>query len=168
MLRSRLRPGAAIALSAVALGIATALGRLDAPTPVMASAAPGPAPSPAQSAPELDLRELKRARNPAEVVDLFAPRKPSAAPVPAPTNAEPAPASPPPSAPPLPFTYLGKLLDGDKLEIFIAQGDDHYNVERGQTIDGRYRVEKVTATAVTFIYLPLGTRQTLPIPAAPQ
>lgn len=165
MLRSRLRPGAAIALSAVGLGIATALGRLDAPAPVMASAASSPAPSAAQSAPELDLRDLKREKNPAEV-DLFAPRKPPAAVVPAPASTDQA--APPPSAPPLPFVYLGKLVDGDKLEIFVARGEDHYSVEKGKTIDGRYRVEKVTASAVTFIYLPLGTRQTLPIPAAPQ
>jgi hypothetical protein len=168
MLRSRLRPGAAIALSAVGIGIATALGRLDAPAPVMASAASGPVPTPAQSAPELDVRELKRERNPAEVTDLFAPRKPRVAVVPAPANSEPAPQAPPPSAPPLPFIYLGKLVDGDKLEIFVARGEDHYSVEKGKTIDSRYRVEKVTASAVTFIYLPLGTRQTLPIPAPPQ
>ena len=78
MLKSKLRPGAAIAVSAVGLGIATALGRLDAPAPVMASAASSPAQSAEQSAPELDLRELNRQRNPAEVTDLFAPRKPRA------------------------------------------------------------------------------------------
>ena len=45
------------------------------------------------------------------------------------------------------------------------RGADHYHVAPGQVIDRTYRVERVTETAVTFTYLPLGTRQVLAVPA---
>jgi hypothetical protein len=38
-------------------------------------------------------------------------------------------------------------------------------VEPGLTID-TYRVEQVTDTAITFVFLPLGTRQVLELAAA--
>ena len=64
----------------------------------------------------------------------------------------------------MPFTYLGQFIDGDRTEIFVALRDEHYSVERGKTLEGKYKVENITATAVTFVYLPLGTRQKLAIP----
>jgi hypothetical protein len=117
-----------------------------------------------ESAADLDLRQIQRSKNTETINDLFAPRTTAVLPA---TAASPEPPAPPPapSAPSLPFTYLGKFIDGDKTEIFVARGDEHYSIARGRTIDGQYKVEKVSAAAVTFIYLPLGTRQTLPIPA---
>jgi len=126
------------------------------------SAAGSAAPSATiEAAAELDLDKLKRPRKEEAIADLFAPArvalttvvKPGAGPPPAPT------------APPLPFTYLGKIIDGDRMTVFIARGDEHYLVEAGQTIAGQYRVEQVTAEAVAFTYLPLGTRQILAVPA---
>ena len=108
---------------------------------------------------DIDLARLKRGPGAGTIVDLFAP--PVVAPPPGDTPDTP----PAPTAPPLPFTYLGKTIDGDKLTVFVARGEEHYTLEPGRTID-TYRVEKVTDAAVTFRYLPLGTRQTLAIPAA--
>lgn len=163
-LRSRISSRAVIAVGAMSLLVSVVMGRENAPPTVIALAAPASAPGAvAEATADLDVQVLRRARNADGVPDLFAPRKPIAPPVPQAVDSQPPP-PPAPSAPPLPFTYLGKLIDGEKLEVFIAQGNEHYSVEKGKTIDNQYRVEKVTASAVTFIYLPLGIRQSLPIP----
>lgn len=70
-----------------------------------------------------------------------------------------------PSAPELPFTYLGKVIEDGKLEVFLGRGDDSYSVAAGRKIGTEYRVDKVTETSVTFTYLPLKTKQVLDIPA---
>jgi hypothetical protein len=74
-----------------------------------------------------------------------------------------------PEAPPLPFRYVGKMIEDGKLAVFLSRGEDSYSVhagqKRGQKIDEQYRVDKVTETSVTFTYLPLKTKQTLDIPA---
>jgi len=67
-----------------------------------------------------------------------------------------------PTAPPLPFRYLGKLLDGGKLAVFLAHGQESLAVAAGDTI-GEYRVDAVTETEVTFTYLPLKMKQSLPL-----
>jgi pyruvate/2-oxoglutarate dehydrogenase complex dihydrolipoamide acyltransferase (E2) component len=81
----------------------------------------------------------------------------------------------PPAAPPLPFRYLGKMIEDGELAVFLARGDESYSVKaehgkkqgknRGQKLDGEYRVDKVTENRVTFTYLPLKIQQTLEIPA---
>jgi hypothetical protein len=72
------------------------------------------------------------------------------------------------SAPPLPFVYLGKMIEDGKLAVFLSRGEKSYSVHSGQKLDGEYRIDKVTETSVTFTYLPLKTRQTLDIPAVNQ
>lgn len=64
-------------------------------------------------------------------------------------------------APPLPFRYMGKLVENGKLEVFVLRGAEHFSVTAGQKIDNDYRVEKVTDTEIVFTYLPLKTRQAL-------
>lgn len=67
--------------------------------------------------------------------------------------------------PPLPFTYLGKVIEDGRLQVFLGRGDDSYSVARGTKIGKEYRVDKVTESSVTFTYLPLKTKQVLDIPA---
>jgi hypothetical protein len=105
---------------------------------------------------DIDLEKLKRPANDEPIIDVFA-RHPTQA---SPATERAGPAAPPP----LPFQYLGKLIDGDKTAFFVIRGDDHYSIEPGQTIDKDYRIERITDTAVTFIYLPLGIRQILQVP----
>jgi hypothetical protein len=69
-----------------------------------------------------------------------------------------------PVAPALPFKYVGKIIDEGKLSVFLTRGDDSYSVKAGESIDGEYRVEKITDSSVTFVFLPLKTRQELQIP----
>lgn len=90
-------------------------------------------------------------------VDPFAPRD-FAAPGPASGARKPE----RPAAPPLPFRYLGKMLEDGRLAVFLARGDESLSVKAGQRI-GEYRVDKVTETEVVFTYLPLKTKQSLPL-----
>ncbi len=64
--------------------------------------------------------------------------------------------------PPLPFAYLGKLIEDGKLAVFLSRGGESLSVAQGDTI-GEYRVDSVSETEVTFTYLPLKTKQKLPL-----
>lgn len=70
---------------------------------------------------------------------------------------------PPPTAPPLPFKYMGKLVEEGKLTVFISNQERNYAVKTGDTIDGAYRVDSVDPQRVLFTYLPLNMQQTLAI-----
>lgn len=161
LLSKNISPRAALAVAALALLASVVSGRekrdLSAdPGPAARIAAPAPASIPVV---DFDPEKLKRPRSEEPIADLFAP--PAAAPA-APAPGE---SAAPPAAPPLPFRYLAKIIDGDRTAVFLMNGADHYNVQPGQVIDKTYKVERITDTAVTFTYLPLGTRQVLPVPA---
>lgn len=106
---------------------------------------------------DLDLSKLERAApGTAPGADPFAPK--SFAPPPAQQAAAPA----KPEAPALPFRYLGKLIEDGKLSVFLANGEESLTVTAGAKI-GDYRVDKVTESEIQFTYLPLKTRQSLPL-----
>ena len=67
-----------------------------------------------------------------------------------------------PTAPPLPFRYLGKMIEDGKLAVFLARGDESLSVKAGTRI-GEYRVDRITDREVVFTYLPLKTKQKLPL-----
>ena len=95
--------------------------------------------------------------------DAFAPRswrKPAPK---APAAANVVVIAPPPSAPPLPFIYIGKLLSEDLRAVFLAQGERNLIVHEGDVIDAIYRVDKLSDAGLTFVHLPTGIQQTLPI-----
>jgi hypothetical protein len=71
--------------------------------------------------------------------------------------------APPPSAPPLPFVYMGKLFSEDARAIFLMQGERNLIVHEGDVIDAIYRVDKLSDASLTFIHLPTGIQQNLPI-----
>ena len=73
---------------------------------------------------------------------------------------------PAPVAPPLPYKYAGKLVQGGQFSILLSKGDAVFPVKEGETLDGAYRVEAVSETQVTLIYLPLKHRETVPIASA--
>jgi hypothetical protein len=109
--------------------------------------------------PGLDLDRLAlRAEAPAgkeKPVDPFASRLPASVPG-VPTG----PAKP--TAPPLPFRYLGKMIEDGKLNVFLARGEESLAVRAGSRV-GEYRVDKVTDHEIVFTYLPLKTKQHLPL-----
>ncbi len=73
---------------------------------------------------------------------------------------------PPPQAPPLPYTYMGKIMDGGQVIVFLAKQDHNYMVKQGETIDGAYRIDEIRGGTMTLTYLPLDQKQTLAIGAA--
>ena len=79
-------------------------------------------------------------------------------------------AAPPPrpEAPPLPFTYLGKLVEDGRTTLFLAREDRNYVVRTGDTIDGTYRIEEIRDAAAVLVYLPLKSKQTLAFAAGAQ
>jgi hypothetical protein len=108
----------------------------------------------------IDLAKLERAEAGLPEADPFAQR--SFAPQ---APAREAAAPQPPAAPPLPFQYIGKVIENGKLEVYVTHGEELLSLARGQKIGGEYRVDKVTASSVTFTYLPLKMKQTLDLPA---
>ena len=73
------------------------------------------------------------------------------------------PPPPPPSAPPLPFTYLGKAVADGQWEVFLAMGGKTFVVRDKMVIEGRYRVDAIVPPNLTLTYLPLNQVQQLNI-----
>ena len=84
-------------------------------------------------------------------------------PPPPPVSKEPPPPPPPPTAPPLPFTYLGKAVEAGTWEVYLARADKTFIVKNQTVIDGVYRVDAIAPPTLTFTYLPMNQVQTLNI-----
>lgn len=82
---------------------------------------------------------------------------------PPPPPAAPPPPPPTPTAPPLPFTYLGIYADAGVPVLILSKGDRVYTVSPGDVIDGTYRLESVAGRSAELTFLPLGARQTLAV-----
>ncbi|ART83119.1 hypothetical protein CBP31_11245 [Oceanisphaera profunda] len=98
--------------------------------------------------------------------DLFASHSWYVAPQRAPVVVAPvsSPLPPPkPMTPPLPFRFIGKLDDSQKVRVFLQQGEKVYVVSVGDVIDGTYRVDGVTDNLMTLLYLPLQVTQSLSV-----
>lgn len=145
--------------------------------PVDASKRSAASPGDRQRSPaiDLDLERLHRPPKEGKVNDLFlasipvppAPRAP--VPTPAPVVAPPVSLNPPlppkPVAPALPFTYLGRLIDGDKTTVFVSRNNMPHSVSVGDSIGDIYKVDSIADGSIVFVYLPLGEKQTLSIPS---
>lgn len=81
----------------------------------------------------------------------------------APVRAAPLPppvVEPPPSAPPLPFKFLGRV-SGSTEAVFLSQGQRVWRVKAGDTLLDQYRVDALEEGAIRFTYLPLNQSQSL-------
>src|SRR5258706_11544106 len=159
---------AALVVMALALIASVVAGREEVSS--HPQAAPEPAPvinraPPQASLPALDLDKLNRSVKNNKITDLFASK--AVVPIPTPVSVAitlpPPPPPPAPTAPPLPFRYFGKWIEGDRTVVFLWNNSDGYSVAAGDTVEGTYRIEAITDSSVDFIYLPLGSKQTLPI-----
>ncbi|MFM0364419.1 hypothetical protein [Paraburkholderia sediminicola] len=73
--------------------------------------------------------------------------------------------APAPTAPPVPFTYLGELdAKAAKPQVFLSNGDRLLIVSPGEVVDDQYRVESVSESDVVLTYLPLNQTQAVSIP----
>ena len=75
----------------------------------------------------------------------------------------PSPSPPPPTAPTLPFIYLGKKVDDHIWEVYLARGEQTYIVREKTLIDNTYRVDSIRPPTLSLTYLPLNQAQTLSI-----
>ncbi len=93
--------------------------------------------------------------------DLFGPRSWT----PAAPAAKPQPAVAP-ALPPLPFRYAGMVAQGGSAQLLLARDNRVFPAIQGETLDGSYRVESVSAEEIILIYLPLNVRQSVPVNSA--
>jgi len=119
---------------------------------------------------DFDPVKLVRERQDGEFQNLFAsPHVPSPVAAAAPVvvvKAQPAPAPSAPMAPPLPFKYLGRMVDGDRITVFLQRNQETLSAVQGETLDNAYRIEAVADAAIHFRFLPLGIDQVLHVPAS--
>ena len=75
----------------------------------------------------------------------------------------PPPAPPePPQAPPLPFRFIGRIVEPGKPTAFLlANGEKTIVAQVGDALGRDYRVEKYENGQLHFRYLPLNSRQSL-------
>lgn len=92
--------------------------------------------------------------------DLFAVKR-KALPKPAVLRPQVMVAPPKPTAPPLPFKYMGKVVEDGDVTVFLAKQQRHYLLNGGETIGHDYRVDRVEADKVVFTYLPLKEEQVM-------
>jgi len=113
---------------------------------------------------DLDLSQLRRVASAAEPGNAFE-SKSWYVPPPPPPPAPPPKALPPPvpTAPPLPFTYLGRYQDNAAPVIFLVRGDRILTVRAGDVIEGTYRVDGIVGSALNLTYLPLNIKQKIDI-----
>ncbi len=78
---------------------------------------------------------------------------------PAPPPVAPAPAAP--AAPP--FTFVGKKLEGEQWEVYLARGEQSFIARQGSTIDGTYRIDKIEPPTLTMTQLPQAQTMTIAI-----
>jgi len=84
-------------------------------------------------------------------------------PPPPPPKALPPPPPPPPTAPPLPFTVIGKSLEDGKWEVYLANGERTHAAAVGAVLDGTWRIDRIAPPLMTLTYLPLNQVQQLNI-----
>lgn len=104
-------------------------------------------PAPAENAPPL------RERFETQAADAFAPKSWQPPPPPPPKPE-------PPKAPPLPFRYLGKVMEGGEVMAFLGHGARTHLARAGDIL-ADYRIEDITPAAMTLVYLPLNEKQRL-------
>jgi hypothetical protein len=98
--------------------------------------------------------------------DLFAARSWIAEPAPGTVTEQPVVVTPVvqvPTAPPLPFQFVGRLDDRSDLQVFLQSGEKIYVVRKGDVIDKTWRIERISNKELSLVYLPLHVVQTLSV-----
>ena len=71
-------------------------------------------------------------------------------------------APPKPTAPPLPYQFMGSYKpDGQPMVIFLTNGDRVYDVHIGDTLDNTYSIDSFSNGRLVFTYKPLNEQQQL-------
>jgi len=107
---------------------------------------------------DIDLAKLESRLGEDAKVDPFAPRSFGSAAAPQAS----APVARQEGAPALPFRYIGKMIDNGQLAVFLQKGNESYTVMQGERV-GDYRIDSISENEIRFTYLPMKTKQTLPL-----
>ena len=94
-----------------------------------------------------------------EVVDLFPPAMAKRAPEDL-TRAAKVVATKP-QAPPLPFTFVGRISEGGETKVFLQANDVLYDVKVGDTFAQQYKLMGADGGKLSLLYLPLNITQTM-------
>nr|WP_315476501.1 hypothetical protein [uncultured Undibacterium sp.] len=68
-----------------------------------------------------------------------------------------------PRTPQLPYRFLGKLLDGEDLIVYLGRGDQTIIARVGEVLEGTYKVLSVSDKSMEFEHLPSNEKQILSI-----
>jgi hypothetical protein len=109
--------------------------------------------------PELSLKALDTRGLDEMKTDLFASKSWYVPPPPPPP--------PKPTAPPVPFTFIGRLIEGGRTAVFVSVGDRNQVLRVGDVVDSTWRVDAIETTRMKLTYLPLNQDQYLALGAAP-
>ena len=84
---------------------------------------------------------------------------------PPPPPAPPPPPPPPvkPTAPPLPYTFIGRYVEDGKPQILLAKGSRVIAAGVNEIIDSNYKVVRIDQNAAVLMYIPLQIPQTVAI-----
>lgn len=95
---------------------------------------------------------------PSSEADPFRPKSWYVAPPPPPPQPPPK-----PTAPPLPFSYMGMFEDRGKPTVFLMRGDESFAVAPGERFADAYRLDAIGRGTLAITYLPLSIQQSLAI-----
>ena len=160
----RARPASAHLQSAASAVPATSRGAAPAPVPASRVGAANAKPTIAVTprAKLIALRaplSVESANNPFAASSWLPPPPPVEVPI------VPEVRAPAPTAPPVPFTYVGELdAKAAKPQVFLSNGERLLIVSPGEVVDDQYRVESVSESDVVLTYLPLNQTQSVSIP----
>jgi len=156
--------GAALALTLLAVRWAASNDDIEVKVPRSPRAAAEPS---AEAPPRLALERLNRIAHATPAADPFSPRSWQAMEQAERRSSAPPPPPPPrPQAPRLPFTYFGQAIENGQTTVFLSRGENTYAARAGSKLDDTYRVDRIDDQVIVFTYLPLGTRQELPLGSA--
>jgi hypothetical protein len=139
--------------AAFVVTLAASLFDLPGSDPLSADKTPGAALPASAAARPAAVTPPARGHYAANKPTLFAARSWQAAPTAAPKASA-------PRAPALPFRYLGKVLDGADITVFVDENSRTHLLHKGDVL-ANYRVEEITPAEMTFVYLPLNEKQRL-------
>jgi len=69
----------------------------------------------------------------------------------------------PPAPPPLPFRYIGRVVQDGRVEVLLLRGAQHFSAAAGEALGSQYRVDKISDSEILILYLPLNVQQALPL-----
>lgn len=125
---------------------------------------PAPSPGSAQHRPSSEVLVLQIA--PREKADASAAEGAPGSLFISQTWVPPPPPPPPPekpTAPPLPFSFLGKQQERGVWTVFLNRDGNTFVVKEGDLVEADYQVVAITPPTMTFRYVPLNEAQSLTI-----